>query len=106
MSNNNGAQNNKIDARVLASLARISLTDEEAEKISTDFPNMAEYTYSLLEKGEDSLPFSYEYLYDHEPRLRDDTPRESELADEILANAASKDGRYISVPCVIKEDEI
>ncbi len=90
-----------IDVSYVANLAKIQLTDQEAELFQAQLDQVLEYVEQLKEPDVSGVEPTAHAM----PRvnvLREDTPRESLDHDTVLANApAARDG-HISVPKILE----
>ena len=94
--------NQTISIERLSSLAKLSLSETEAEDARGELKKMADYTYLHLNLESDALPFSYPSC---ESGLREDTPYEYGFTEKILACAPATKDRYIVVPQVIEKED-
>ena len=88
----------------LATLSRLSFESEEQRGIAADeLKKMADYTYSLIQCEDTSLPFSYCIA---KTSVREDVAHmpDAEECKKILALSASAADGYITVPKIIKGD--
>lgn len=88
----------------VADLARIKVTEEEIEKYQVELKQLLDD----VEKVNDVVGYDEEILiapWDHNADLRNDKDTRMLEAKEILKNAPSYSGNYITVPVVIGESE-
>lgn len=92
-----------VDVRYVADLARIELTDAEAERFQSELDDILGYVAQLSEldtAGTEPMAHAM-------PRanvLRDDAPQASLGPERVLANAPAVVGEgYIRVPAVLEE---
>lgn len=88
----------------VADLARIKVTEEEIEKYQVELKQLLDD----VEKVNDVVGYDEEMLiapWDHNADLRNDKDTRMLEAKEILKNAPSHSGNYITVPVVIGESE-
>lgn len=85
----------------IASLARLSLTDEEKEQYRNQLSAILEYAASLQTVDTSDIPPTSSVLPEH-AALREDVIGKSLSVDEILANAPSKEKNQFRVPPVLE----
>ncbi len=95
-----------FDIDALASLSRLSLSDNERQSFLADIADMANYTYNKLqcESADGALAvctFGVKTL----DGLREDVCESCEDADAILGNAPDLADRYIRVPKAVSSTE-
>ncbi|MDZ7771430.1 MAG: Asp-tRNA(Asn)/Glu-tRNA(Gln) amidotransferase subunit GatC [Balneolaceae bacterium] len=91
----------KEEVHYVAHLARLKLSDEEAESLVGDMNRILDYVSTLQELDtEDVEPL--EHVIDLEYRLRDDKAGEPLSREEALKNAPDADSDYFRVPRVIE----
>ena len=83
-----------------ASLARLNLDEEEAEKLNHTITQMIEYL-SLMDNIDVDALSATSHVVVQENRVREDIPAEISIADKLIENAPEKDGRFIVVPNVL-----
>lgn len=83
-----------------ASLARLELSDEEAEKLSGAVSQMIEY-FSLMEKIDVSDIPPTTHVSGGGNRVREDKIEESSLADVMIKAAPESEERFITIPNVL-----
>jgi aspartyl-tRNA(Asn)/glutamyl-tRNA(Gln) amidotransferase subunit C len=95
-----------IDAKLVqhvARLARITLTDAEAERFGRQLADILRYVEQLGELDVTNVqPLAH--AADVTNVLRDDQPRESLPVELALREAPATDGRFFLVPQVLGED--
>ncbi len=96
-----------MDTRELyttASLAQLSLTETEAEKLSREVSRMLDYFARMREIDVDSLEPTT-HTFSKVNRLRKDVKengeRLSHMADSLLDNAPELEDRFIVIPNVL-----
>lgn len=91
----------KEEVHYVAHLARLKLSDEEAERLVGDMNRILDYVSTLQELDtEDVEPL--EHVIDLEYRLRDDKAGEPLSHEDALKNAPDADSDYFRVPRVIE----
>ena len=89
-----------IDVSYVANLARIQLTDEEAELFQGQLDQVLEYVEQLNEPDVSAVePTAHAMPLVNV--LREDTLRESLDHDAVLANAPASRNEHISVPKIM-----
>ncbi len=98
------ADTSQIDVRYVADLARIELTDAEAERYGTQLGAILDYIAQLRELNVDGIePTAHATPLVNV--LRADTPGASLPRELVVANApAVADEVYIKVPVVIEDE--
>ena len=88
----------KIDVYQIASLAKLELTADEAERMEAEIRQFAQYALSLEKFTQDSFlaPCA-------EERTRADVSEENEIDISSFANGLTDDG-YISVPLTVEAE--
>ena len=88
----------------VASLAKISLTDEEVKKYQVELKSLLEDVEKVNEvKGyDDDILIA---CWDRNTELREDTEGEMLDPKQVVENAPHHAGNYIEVPVVIGESE-
>ncbi len=88
------------EVRHIAKLARISLSDGEAETLSRELGAILTYFDKLGKLDTDNVePMAH--AVEMQNVLAEDVPGESLSAEKALANAPQRDGDFFSVPKVI-----
>lgn len=97
----------KIDnelIRHIALLARIEMTDEQADALGRQFAGIVAYMDKLSELDTDGVePMAH--ALDVCNVLADDAPCESLSSEQALANAPARDGDFFKVPKVIGDSQ-
>lgn len=94
-------KNSKIDLDHLCRLSRLSLSEEEKDKMGQQLERIVGYVEQLSEVDVDGVEPMYHAL-PMENRLREDVATEASSREEFLQNApASRNGQII-VPKVIE----
>lgn len=83
------------DVRHVAELARVDVTDEEAEEFVEGFNDVLGYFETL-----DDVPEDMEAEDDFENVMRTDEPRPSLSQDDALSNAEEAEDGYFKGPSV------
>ena len=83
------------DVEHVAELARVSVTDDEAERFVDEFNDVLNYFETL-----DDVPEDVEAEDDFENVMRADEPRPSLSQDEALSNADETEDGYFVGPSV------
>jgi aspartyl-tRNA(Asn)/glutamyl-tRNA(Gln) amidotransferase subunit C len=83
------------DVRHVAELARVDVTDKEAEEFVDEFNDVLGYFETL-----DDVPDDVEAEDDFENVMRADEPRPSLSQDDALANAEETEDGYFKGPSV------
>lgn len=90
---------NKDEVKGLADLARIKITDEEAEHLSSELDSILDYVGQIKSANPDRT--------ESQPKLknvfREDEPQneDNEYTEDILNNAPKRNGRYIEVKKIL-----
>lgn len=96
----------KVDKELvkkIAKLARITLTDKEVEKYSSQLARIIDYVEQLNELDTSSIePLSH--VQGVVNFFRDDVVKKSLDIDEVLKNAPETEGNFFKVPGVIKRN--
>lgn len=92
----------KIEVLKLADLARIRLTETEAEKLSGEFESILKYVGEVKEvSGQAGAPLSENFPVRNVVR-EDSTGHESGIyTEQILAQAPSREGSYVKVKKIL-----
>ena len=97
----------KIDNELInhiALLARIEMTDEQADALGRQFAEIVAYVDKLSELDTDGVePMAH--TLDVCNVLAADAPGESLSAEQALANAPARDGDFFKVPKVIGDSQ-
>ena len=87
--------------RHIANLARISMSDEELERLVPELNNILGWVEQLGEVNTDGVePLAT--VIDQKLRLRDDVVNDGNIRDAILANAPEAQHGFFAVPKVIE----
>jgi aspartyl-tRNA(Asn)/glutamyl-tRNA(Gln) amidotransferase subunit C len=85
----------------VASLARIAITDEEAERLAPELANILGWIEQLGEVDTSSVaPMTA--VIPNTLRLRDDVVTDGGIRDAVLANAPQGEHGFFTVPKVIE----
>ena len=88
-------------ARHIAKLARIAMSDQELERLVPELNNILGWVEQLGEVNTDGVePLAT--VIDQKLRLRDDIVTEGDIRDEVLANAPEAQPGFFAVPKVIE----
>jgi aspartyl-tRNA(Asn)/glutamyl-tRNA(Gln) amidotransferase subunit C len=88
-------------ARHIARLARIAMSDEELERLVPELNNILGWVEQLGEVDTDGIePLTA--VIEQKLRLRDDAVTDGDCRDEILANAPDAQHGFFAVPKVIE----
>ena len=90
----------KDELYITASLARLELTEKEADTLSQAVSQMIEY-FSMMEKIDVTglEPTTHVSIGEH--RVRKDEVIESTLAERMIEAAPERDDRFITVPHIL-----
>ncbi len=89
----------KKEVEHIAKLARIELEEKELEKMQKDLSAILDY-FDLLKKAPKAKRL-VEVNYKAKAHLRKDESKQSNLADEIIADAPGQQDGYIKVRSVL-----
>ena len=91
---------NREEVLKIASLAKLSLTEEEVEKYTSQFNDILDYMHQLNELDTENVePLSH--VLELTNVTRKDVEESSLKRKEVLKNAPESDGDYFIVPKVI-----
>ncbi|MBO7430927.1 MAG: Asp-tRNA(Asn)/Glu-tRNA(Gln) amidotransferase subunit GatC [Spirochaetia bacterium] len=90
----------KDELYITASLARLELTEKEAETLSQAVSQMIEY-FSMMEKIDVTGLEPTTHVSIGENRVRKDEVIESTLAETMIEAAPERDERFITVPHIL-----
>jgi aspartyl-tRNA(Asn)/glutamyl-tRNA(Gln) amidotransferase subunit C len=90
----------KEDVQYIAHLARLQVSDKEAEGLKEDMNKILDYMYDLSEVDTSDVE-PLEHVTDLEYRLREDEAKEPVDHEDALKNAPDADTDYFRVPRVI-----
>lgn len=93
----------KKEVEKIASLARLSLSEEELESRTNDMNNILNYMDSLNEINTDGVEELLN-VHDMNNSLREDEYSNSISKKDVLKNSPSKNENYIEVPLTVKKD--
>lgn len=91
----------KDDVQYIAHLARLQVSDEEAESLKEDMNDILGYMDELSEVDTTNVE-PLEHVTDLEYRLRKDEAKEPVDHEDALKNAPDADTDYFRVPRVIE----
>ncbi|MBP3370618.1 MAG: hypothetical protein J6L85_07680 [Clostridia bacterium] len=107
MKNTKKYSTDSFDINALASLSKLSLSEQEAKSFLSDITDMANYTYERLQSesadGTLALCTCTAKTLDE---LRDDVCSDNTVAESILENAPDLIDRYIRVPKTVGKTEV
>ncbi|MEM9207477.1 MAG: Asp-tRNA(Asn)/Glu-tRNA(Gln) amidotransferase subunit GatC [Pseudomonadota bacterium] len=87
--------------RRVARLARIKITDEEAERMTGELSSILNWVEQLSSVNvADVEPMTA--VIDMPMRKRDDSITDGEMADKVVANAPAEDDHFFMVPKVVE----
>jgi aspartyl-tRNA(Asn)/glutamyl-tRNA(Gln) amidotransferase subunit C len=90
----------RADVKKIATLARLSISDEEAESLASQLGQVVAYVEQLGEINTDDVePMAH--AIEQVNVLADDEARDSCPRDEMLQNAPSRDDECYRVPPVL-----
>ncbi|HRH26641.1 MAG TPA: Asp-tRNA(Asn)/Glu-tRNA(Gln) amidotransferase subunit GatC [Parcubacteria group bacterium] len=90
---------NKDEVKNLADLARVRLSDEEAEALSKEIDSILAYVGQIKDasvEDEVLVPVLKNVMREDEPKNKDD-----EYTEDILNNAPSREGRFLKVKKIL-----
>lgn len=90
----------KDELYITASLARLELTEKEADTLSQAVSQMIEY-FSMMEKIDVTGLEPTTHVSIGENRVRKDEVIESTLAETMIEAAPERDERFITVPHIL-----
>jgi aspartyl-tRNA(Asn)/glutamyl-tRNA(Gln) amidotransferase subunit C len=91
----------RADVAKVAHLARLKLSDDELDKLTTEMGKVLQYIDVLSEPDtEDVEPMAHAAEISNV--FRDDEPRESLPRDAALSNAPKTDGKCFVVPQILE----
>jgi aspartyl-tRNA(Asn)/glutamyl-tRNA(Gln) amidotransferase subunit C len=88
------------DVEHVAHLARLGLTEDELTLLEGQLNHILEQYAKLAELDTETIPRTAQVI-ELENILRDDVVTPSLPVEDVLANAAETDGRYIVVPAIL-----
>ncbi|MCM8556696.1 Asp-tRNA(Asn)/Glu-tRNA(Gln) amidotransferase subunit GatC [Sphingomicrobium sediminis] len=87
--------------RHIANLARIQLSDEDAERLLPELNNILDWVEQLGEVDTDGVePLAT--VVDQQMRLREDKVTDGDIRDKVLSNAPEPQHGFFGVPKVIE----
>ena len=94
------------DARYVAELARLELTEEEVRKFLPQLDSILEYVNKLNQLDTSQVEPMAQVTFGgpENPALRSDQPRRTFSRDEALANAPEQGAGHFKVPSVIERE--
>lgn len=87
--------------RKIASLARIGISDAEAEALVPELNNILGFVEQLGEVNTDGIEPMAAVIANH-LRLREDIVNDGDVRDKVLANAPQAEHGFFAVPKVIE----
>jgi len=85
----------------VASLARIAISDDDAERLAPELSNILGWIEQLGEVDTSSVQPMTAVIANH-LRLRDDVVTDGDVRDDVLANAPQAEHGFFAVPKVIE----
>ncbi|WP_405099595.1 Asp-tRNA(Asn)/Glu-tRNA(Gln) amidotransferase subunit GatC [Oceanobacillus sp. FSL H7-0719] len=92
----------KEQVKHVADLARLAITDEEAEKLTAELRSIIKYAEELNELDTTDIEPTTHVL-NLVNVMRKDEPKEWITQDEALKNAPDKDNGHFRVPSILSE---
>lgn len=86
----------------VANLARLSVTDEEAEKLSEDLGGIIKYANELNEVDTTGVKATT-HVVDLVNVMRKDEPKKLTNREELLKNAPEEENGLVRVPTILSE---
>ncbi|MCH8206967.1 MAG: Asp-tRNA(Asn)/Glu-tRNA(Gln) amidotransferase subunit GatC [Chloroflexi bacterium] len=90
------------EIRHIATLTRLGMTDQEAERMRDEMSNILE-SFDVLDQVDTEAVEPTGHSVDLDTVVRDDEVTESSPVDDILANAPSTEDGFIRVRAVLEE---
>ncbi|MGJ3626611.1 Asp-tRNA(Asn)/Glu-tRNA(Gln) amidotransferase subunit GatC [Sphingomonas sp. MMS24-JH45] len=87
--------------RRIANLARIAISEEEAQRLAPELGNILDWIEQLSEVEHSQVAPMTAVIPNH-LRLRDDVVTDGGIRDEVLANAPQAEHGFFTVPKVIE----
>jgi len=87
----------------IATLVRLGISEEEAQKFSGQFSSIIDYFNMLNEVDTDNVTPASD-IANAENVLREDVVKPSMSRDEFLKNAPNSEGGYVKVPTVLGDE--
>jgi len=94
----------RAEVERVAELARLSLSDAEAERLAVELEGILAYAEQLAGVATEGIPPTAHPVELATP-LRDDVPEPPLAPERALANAPEREGFAFVVPRVIEEEE-
>ncbi|TFJ91323.1 Asp-tRNA(Asn)/Glu-tRNA(Gln) amidotransferase subunit GatC [Lentibacillus salicampi] len=91
----------KDQVKHVANLARLAITEEEADMFTEQLSSIIDYAEQLNELDTDNVEPTTHVL-DLKNVLREDEPKEWISREEALKNAPDKQGGYFRVPSILE----
>ncbi|WP_251554834.1 Asp-tRNA(Asn)/Glu-tRNA(Gln) amidotransferase subunit GatC [Neobacillus muris] len=88
--------------KYVANLARLAITEEEAEMFTKQLDEMITFAEQLNELDTENVPPTYHVL-DMKNVLRDDVPKPGLPREEVLKNAPDHQDGQFKVPAILGE---
>lgn len=85
----------------IAELARLNLKPEEKSKLQKDLESILAYVEQLKKVNTEKVPPT-SHVLDLENVFREDKVRASDIREEVLKHAPSRQGNFFKVPKVIE----
>ena len=92
----------KIDVRYVAKLARIALSDDEAQRFGTQLEDLLEHVNVLSELDTASVPATAQVVESRNVE-RDDEVKACLDRETVLSMAPQRQGAFFRVPKIIAE---
>jgi aspartyl-tRNA(Asn)/glutamyl-tRNA(Gln) amidotransferase subunit C len=92
----------KIDVRYVAKLARIALTDEEADQFRTQLEDLLDHVNALAALDTNAIPATAQVVESRNVE-RDDVVTPCLDRETVLAAAPQRQGAFFRVPRIISE---
>ena len=93
----------KFEIEKVAELSRLNLRPEEKEKLKKDLESILSYVQKLESlKTEDVPPTSH--VLNLENVFRPDEVKPSEIREDVLKHAPSREGNFFKVPKVVERE--
>ena len=89
------------EVRRVAALARLRLTGEDEEGLTTDLAHILDAFARLSSVDTSSVPPTA-HVEEDRAAFRDDVVANPPATEELLANAPARDGRFFRVPKIIE----
>ena len=89
------------EVKKIAKLSRLKITDEEAEKFSSQLTDILKYAEKINEINTDNIPPT-SHSIDIKNALRADTVKPSYSRESIMRNAPEPENGFYKVPKIIE----